>query len=278
MPDHSEARQMQSNTAGKAALAGLDLPAIRARIRSGAYTGDTMGVADGHVQANLVVLPYAQAFDFLVFCQRNPKPCPLLDVTLPGSAVPELLAPAADLRTDVPRYRVFSRGELVDEPTDIRSYWRDDLVAFLLGCSATFDNALRSARIPLPFLAEHAVPPVYRTKLQCRTVGPFHGPMVVTMRPVPRALVVKVTQLSARFPLAHGGPVQVGYPEQIGVDLAQPIHGTCRPLAADEVPMFWACGVTPQAVAVACKAEWMITHAPAHMFLADPHYEEHAVV
>lgn len=262
----------------KAALAGLGLPAIRAHIRSGAYAGDTMGVADGHVQANLVVLPKAQAFEFLVFCQRNPQPCPLLDVTLPGSPVPQLLAPQADLRTDVPRYRVFRRGELVDEPTDILGYWRDDLVAILLGCSATFDNALRNARIPLPFLARQAVPPVYRTSIACRPAGPFHGPVVVTMRPVPRQLVVKVVQLSARFPLAHGGPVQVGYPEQIGVDLQRPIHGSFEPLAADEVPMFWACGVTPQAVAMACQPEWMITHAPAHMFLADPHYEEHAAV
>lgn len=262
----------------KEALAGLDLPAIRAHIRSGAYSGDTMGVADGHVQANLVVLPMAQAFEFLVFCQRNPKPCPLLDVTLPGSAVPQLLAPGADLRTDVPRYRVFRNGELVDEPTDILCHWRDDLVAILLGCSATFDNALRNARIPLPFLARQAVPPVYRTSIECTPAGAFHGPVVVTMRPVPRHLVVKVTQLSARFPLAHGGPVQVGYPGQIGVDLERPIYGQYEPLADDEVPMFWACGVTPQAVAMASRPEWMITHAPAHMFLADPHYEEHAAV
>lgn len=264
------------STLRKDELAGLDVQRIRARIRSNAYTGDTMGVADGHVQANLVVLPRDLAFEFLVFCQRNPKPCPLLDVTLPGSPVPELLAPGADVRTDVPRYRVFRRGELVDEPTDILAYWRDDLVAILLGCSATFDNALRNARIPLPFLVRRAVPPVYRTSIACRPAGPFHGPVVVTMRPVPRDLVVKVTQLSARFPLAHGGPVQVGYPEQIGVDLTRPIHGEFEPLAADEVPVFWACGVTPQAVAMACKPEWMITHAPAHMFLADPHYEEHA--
>jgi uncharacterized protein YcsI (UPF0317 family) len=259
-------------------LAGLDIHRIREHIRSGAYSGDTMGVADTHVQANLVVLPRQVAFEFAVFCQRNPKPCPLLDITLPGSPVPELLAPTADLRTDVPRYRVFRGGELVDEPTDIRAHWRDDSVAFLLGCSATFDNALRHARIPLPFLQQHAVPPVYRTGIQCHAAGPFHGPLVVTMRPVPRELVVKVTQLSGRFPLAHGTPVQVGYPEQIGVELDRPIHGEYAPLRDGEVPLFWACGVTPQAVAMASKTEWMITHAPAHMFLADAHYEEHACV
>ena len=262
----------------KAQLRGLDIHQIRAHIRSGAYTGDTMGVADGHVQANLVVLPRSVAFEFMVFCQRNPKPCPLLDVTLPGSPVPVLLAPGADLRTDVPRYRVFRHGDPVDEPTDIRNLWRDDLVAFLLGCSATFDNALRQAHMPLPFLARGAVPPVYRTAIECEPVGPFHGPVVVTMRPVPRDWVVKAVQLSGRFPSAHGTPVQVGYPEQIGVDLSRPIHGEPIELAPDEVPVFWACGVTPQAVAQASRTEWMITHAPAHMFLADRHFEADAVV
>lgn len=267
-----------TSTLSKAALAGLDVAAIRALIRRGAYTGDTMGLANGHVQANLVVMPQAQALEFLVFCQRNPQPCPLLDVTLPGTWTPTLLAPGADLRTDVPRYRVFRHGELVDEPTDILAYWRDDLVGILLGCSATFDNALRQAGVPLPFLARQAVPPVYQTRLECRPAGPFHGPMVVTMRPVPRQWVTKVMQLSARFPLAHGAPVQIGYPEQIGVDLERPIYGRFEPLAPEEVPMFWACGVTPQAVAMASKPAWMITHAPAHMFLSDLHYEAHAVV
>lgn len=263
----------------KAGLQGLDIGAIRAHIRSGDYSGDTMGVADGQVQANLVILPKAVAFEFLVFCQRNPKPCPLLDVTLPGSPVPELLAPGADLRTDVPGYRVFRRGELVEEPTDIRAHWRDDSVAFLLGCSATFDNALRNARVPLALLENRTIPAVYQTSLQCRPVGPFHGPIVVTMRPVPREFVTKVVQLSGRFPLAHGTPLQIGYPEQIGIaDLARPLYGTYTPLRPDEVPMFWACGVTPQAVAMASKTEWMVTHAPAHMFLTDRHYEQDAVV
>ncbi|MCL4182654.1 MAG: putative hydro-lyase [Burkholderiaceae bacterium] len=263
----------------KSELRDLSIEQIRHHIRSGAYSGDTMGVADGHVQANLVILPKEVAFDFLVFCQRNPKPCPLLDVTRPGSPVPELLAPGADLRTDIPRYRVFRRGELVDEPTDIRSYWRDDLVAFLLGCSATFDNALRNARVPLRFLDQDTIPPVYETNVQCRPVGPFHGPVVVTMRPIPGELVVKATQVSGRFPSAHGTPFHIGYPEQIGItDLARPRYGTHLPLRLSEVPMFWACGVTPQAVAMASRTEWMITHAPAHMFLSDRHYEQDAVV
>lgn len=238
-----------------------------------------MGVADGQVQANLVILPEKVAFDFLVFCQRNPKPCPLLDVTLPGSPVPELLAPDADLRTDIPRYRIFRNGELVDEPIDIKSYWREDLVAFLLGCSATFDNALRNARVPLRFLQEGTIPAVYETNVQCRPVGPFHGPVVATMRPIPNHLVVKATQLSGRFPSAHGTPIQIGYPEEIGVtDLSRPKYGTYLPLQPSEVPMFWACGVTPQEVAMASRTELMITHAPGHMFLSDRHYEEDAVV
>lgn len=263
----------------KSALAGLDITAIRRHIRAGEYTGDTMGVAPGHVQANLVVLPAADAFEFMVFCQRNPKPCPILDVTLPGSATPELLAPKADLRTDIPRYRVFRRGELVDEPTDILSYWRNDLVAFLLGCSATFDNALRNAQVPLRFMEENVVPPVFVTNIQCRPAGQFHGPVVCTMRPIRRDLVVKATQLSARFPSAHGAPVQIGYPEQIGVhDLNKPKYGSAVTIHADEVPVFWACGVTPQEVAMASRTELMITHYPGHMFLSDRHYEEDAVV
>lgn len=263
----------------KSELNGLGITEIRQHIRAGRYTGDTMGVADGHVQANLVVLPRDVAFEFMVFCQRNPKPCPLLDVTLPGSPVPALLAPEADIRTDVPKYRVFRKGELVDEPTDIVDYWRDDLVAFLLGCSATFDNALRNAQVPLRFINQDTIPPVFETSIECNPVGPFHGPVVVTMRPIPRSLVVKATQISGRFPSAHGTPVQVGYPEQIGIhDLGKPKYGVPLPLQDDEVPMFWACGVTPQAVAMASKTEWMITHSPAHMFLSDRHYEEDAVV
>ncbi len=263
----------------KAQLQGLSIEQIRKHIRDGAYTGDTMGVADGHVQANLVVLPKEVAFDFLVFCQRNPKPCPLLDVTLPGSPVPELLAPGADIRTDIPRYRVFRHGELVDEPTDIQSYWRDDLVAFLLGCSATFDNALRNAHMPLRFLDQDTIPPVFVTNVQCRKAGSFHGPIVATMRPIPNDLVVKAVQLSGRFPSAHGTPIQIGYPERIGVsDLSNPDYGTPLPLKPSEVPVFWACGVTPQSVAMASRTEWMITHAPGHMFLSDRHYEQDAVV
>jgi len=263
----------------KREMQGLDIKQIRQHIRRGDYAGDTMGVAPGQVQANLVILPKHVAFEFMVFCQRNPKPCPLLDVTLPGSPVPELLAPGADLRTDIPSYRIFRRGELIDEPTDIRSYWRDDLVAFLLGCSATFDNALRNAKVPLRFMDQDTVPPVYETNVQCLPVGQFHGPIVVTMRPIPRHLVVKATQLSGRFPTHHGTPMQIGYPEQIGItDLSRPKYGSPSPPRADEVPMFWACGVTPQEVAMASKTELMITHSPGHMFLSDRHYEEDAVV
>ena len=183
-----------------------------------------------------------------------------------------------DIRTDVVRYRVFRNGELIDEPADIKKHWRDDLVIFALGCSFSFEDALTEDGIELRHVTENCAVSMYRTTIPTTPAGPFHGPLVVTMRPVPRELVVKVTQLSGRFPLAHGTPVQVGYPEQIGVDLEQPIHGDYTPLRDGEVPMFWACGVTPQAVAMASKTEWMITHAPAHMFLADRHYEEHACV
>jgi uncharacterized protein YcsI (UPF0317 family) len=243
---------------------------VRRQARCGELNGPTPGLAPGYVQANLVVVPRDLAFDFLLFCQRNPKPCPLLDVTEPGSPEPRLVAPGTDLRTDLPRYRIFRYGELVEEPTDLLAWWRDDLVAFLLGCSFTFENALVEAGVPVRHLEAGCNVPMYRTNLACRPAGIFRGPMVVSMRPLTPAQVVTAVQVCSRFPRAHGTPVHFGDPAAIGIrDLARPDFGDAVEIRAGEVPVFWACGVTPQAVAMEVKPPLLITHKPGHMFVTD---------
>lgn len=243
---------------------------VRSACRSGQFAGPTPGLAPGFVHANLVVVPRDLAFDFLLFCQRNPKPCPLLDVTEPGDPVPRGVAPGADLRTDLPAYRVFRRGELVDEPTDVRSYWRDDLVAFVIGCSFTFETALLQAGVPVRHVEQGCNVPMYRTNIECRSAGIFHGPMVVSMRPLTPAQAVTATRICARFPRAHGPPVHFGDPTAIGIrDAARPDFGDPVEIRPGEVPVFWACGVTPQAVVMTAKPEFVITHKPGHMFLTD---------
>jgi uncharacterized protein YcsI (UPF0317 family) len=244
--------------------------AVRLKARSGELTGPTAGLALGFVQANLVVVPKELAFDFLLFCQRNPKPCPLLDVTEPGSPEPRLAAPGANLRTDLPRYRVYENGELVDEPTDLKHYWRDDLVAFLIGCSFTFENALLQAGLPVRHVEAGVNVPMYRTNLACRPAGVFRGPMVVSMRPMTPSQALHAARICSRFPKAHGTPVHFGNPGTIGIsDLDRPDFGDPVPIHSGEVPVFWACGVTPQAVAMEVKPNLLITHKPGHMFLTD---------
>jgi uncharacterized protein YcsI (UPF0317 family) len=243
---------------------------LRASIRRGEWRGPTSGLAPGYAQANLAVLPRSAAYDFLVFCQRNPKPCPLLEVTDPGSAEPSVTAPGADLRTDVPRYRVLRRGRAPVEETDIRSYWRDDLVAFLLGCSFTFETAMQRGGIPVRHIECGRNVPMYVTSIPCRPAGAFHGPMVVSMRPLPAADIPRAVLITGRYTRAHGAPVHIGDPAAIGVkDLSRPDYGEPPDIRPGEVPVFWACGVTPQAVAIAAGVEFMITHAPGHMFVAD---------
>ncbi len=243
---------------------------VRHRARIGELTGPTPGLALGHVQANLVVVPRDLAFDFLLFCQRNPKPCPLLDVTEPGSPEPRLVAPGADLRTDVPRYRVYRHGEPTDEPRDLNGLWREDLVGFLLGCSFTFENALLQAGLPVRHLDAGCNVSMYRTNIACRPAGVFRGPMVVSMRPMTPAQAVRAVQVCSRFPRAHGAPVHLGDPAAIGVrDLARPDFGDPVEVRPGEIPVFWACGVTPQAVAMEARPPLLITHKPGHMFVTD---------
>jgi uncharacterized protein YcsI (UPF0317 family) len=237
-------------------------------IRKGEFQATTANLCQGYAQANLVVLPKASAFDFLLFCQRNPKPCPLLDVTEPGSPVPAVAAPEADLRTDISEYRVYRDGKLVDKPTDISSYWRDDLVAFLLGCSFTFERALLANDIPVRHIEENVTVPMFITNRECTPAGSFYGPMVVTMRPIPSSQVVRAVQVTSRFPAVHGSPVHVGDPAELGIaDLSKPHFGDPVTVKSGEMPVFWACGVTPQAVAMHSRPEMMITHAPGRMFV-----------
>jgi len=249
--------------------------ADRARIRAGDHTGPTSGLAPGFAQANLVILPDDDALDFLRFCVRNPKPCPVLEVTDTGSPHPAGLAADADLRTDLPRYRVFRDGQLVDEPTDIARYWRSDLVAFLLGCSFTFEWALAAAGLPVAHQVQGVNVPMYVTDRRCCPAGRFEGPLVVSMRPFTPAAIPQVVDISARFPAMHGAPVHIGDPAEIGIsDLAAPDFGDAVVLGADEVPAFWACGVTPQAVAIEARPSLAIFHAPGHMFVTDRHHDE----
>ncbi|WP_299951710.1 putative hydro-lyase [uncultured Modestobacter sp.] len=245
-----------------------DPAAARAAFRAG-LAGPSSGWAPGHTQANLVVLPREWAWDMLLFGQRNPQPVPLLDVTDAGSWE-TALAPGADLRTDLPRYRVWRDGELAGEPTDVNDLWHDDLVAFLIGCSFSFETALLDAGVPVRNIEQGRNVSMYRTDRQCRPAGRLSGPLVVSMRPVPGHLVATAVQVTARMPQVHGAPVHVGSPAALGIaDLARPDFGDPVELADGDVPVFWACGVTPQAALMASRPPFAITHAPGHMFVTD---------
>jgi uncharacterized protein YcsI (UPF0317 family) len=250
---------------------GLSLGhAERRRIRTGAFTGPTSGLAPGNVQANLAILPKAIANDFLRFAQANPKPCPVLAVSEPGDPSFPTLGHDVDIRTDIPRYRVWRHGELVEEPTDIRHVWRDDLVSFAIGCSFSFEEALIEDGIEVRHIALDCNVPMYRTSIPCVPAGVFHGPLVVSMRPLRPADAIRAVQITSRFPSVHGAPVHIGLSEQIGIkDISKPDYGDAVPVGPDELPVFWACGVTPQAAVAAVKPEFCITHAPGSMLITD---------
>src|SRR5688572_8351171 len=221
----------------------------RLAIRRGEWTGPTSGMAPGFVQGNLAILPEALASDFMRFCQLNPKPCPLLAVGAPGDWRLPSLASDLDIRTDLCRYRVFKNGEQIDEPTDIKKHWRDDLVIFALGCSFSFEDALVQDGIELRHLTCGSTVPMYRTSIETTAAGPFHGPLVVSMRPMKPADAIRAIQITTRFPAVHGAPVHIGMPEQIGIkDIMKPDYGDPPQINNDEIPVFWACGVTPQSV------------------------------
>ncbi len=243
---------------------------LRGAARRGEWRGTTGGHCPANQQANLVILPEEAAIEFAAFCTRNPAPCPLLEITPAGEHEPVHSAPGADLRTDVPGYRVYRDGKLTEQRGDIRDLWRDDLVAFLLGCSLTFEHALVEAGVPLRNVEQDSMISMYVSGIACVPAGRFHGPMVVTMRPIADAQIDLVRDLSARYPHAHGAPVHIGDPQAIGIrDLARPDYGDPVPIRFGETPVFWACGVTPQAVAERARVELMITHEPAQMFVTD---------
>lgn len=239
----------------------------RQRFRDGLVT-PTAGWSAGWAQANLLVLPREEAYDFLVFAQRNPRACPLLEVLEPGAVAGELLD--GDVRTDLPAYRVFRDGELVEEPTDLLAWWREDLVSFLIGCSFTFEDALQVAGIEVRHQAEGVNVPMYRTTRRCRPAGRLAGPLVVSMRPVPADRVADAVRVTGCYPGVHGAPVHVGDPAALGiVDLDRPDYGDAVTVRPGEVPVFWACGVTPQAAVVESRPSLALTHAPGHMLVTD---------
>lgn len=247
-----------------------DGASVRLGCRDGSIFGPTAGLAPGYVQGNLAILPKDVADEFLLFCQKNPKPCPLIGVSEPGSpAIPEIAADL-DIRTDVPLYRVWRDGEVVDEVADVSALWRDDLVAFVIGCSFSFEEALVADGLSIRHIDEGRNVPMYRTNMECRPAGRFHGPMVVSMRPFSGQDAVRAIQITSRFPAVHGAPVHVGAPASIGIaDIGRPDYGDAVTVKADEVPVFWACGVTPQSVIAASRVPFAITHAPGCMLVTD---------
>jgi len=242
----------------------------RLAARQGGYTGTTTGQAPGYVQGNLAILPAEMAGEFLRFCQLNPKPCPIIGVGEAGSHRVPALGENFDIRTDVPGYRVWKDGEIVDEPTDIMKWWRDDLVTFVLGCSFSFEEALIEDGLSIRHMERGTIVPMYRTNIECAPAGRFSGRMVVSMRPFRPADAIRAVQITTRFPAVHGAPVHIGLPEAIGIkNVDIPDYGDASPIAPDELPVFWACGVTPQSVILSTRPSFAITHAPGKMIVTD---------
>ena len=247
-----------------------DPAAVRRAVRAGFHREHTAGLAPGYVQGNLCIVPKDWADEFLLFCERNRKPCPLLAVSDPGDPRLPTLAADLDIRTAVPGYRVFRHGECVGERADIVDLWRDDLVAFVLGCSLSFEEALVDAGVNLKHIDRGACVAMYRTDIECAPAGRFRGKLVVSMRPLTPANAIRAIQITSRYPGVHGAPVHIGKPELIGVDLASPYLGIgVTDVAPDELPVFWACGVTPQSVVAEARPPLCITHSPGKMLVTD---------
>jgi uncharacterized protein YcsI (UPF0317 family) len=256
--------------------AGQTLPSETARLayRSG-KVGVTAGVAPGYVQGNLAILPEKLASAFHRFCQLNPKPCPIIGMSEVGDPRIPALGIDLDIRTDLPRYRVWRDGQLTEEPTDIVAHWRDDLVAFVIGCSFSFEEALIADGLKIRHIEEGRNVPMYRTNVPCASAGPFAGPLVVSMRPFKPADAIRAIQITTRFPAVHGAPVHFDKPELIGInDISKPDYGDAVSIRPDEVPVFWACGVTPQSVILQSRPDFAITHAPGYMLVTDARNSE----
>ncbi|WP_319370480.1 putative hydro-lyase [uncultured Ilyobacter sp.] len=243
---------------------------VRQMIRENKIKKNTAGMCHGYVQGNLVILPKIYTYDFLLFAQRNPKQCPILEVSDMGSREFGRMAPGSDIAADIPKYRVYKNGELHGEFGDIKSFWKDDYVSFLIGCSFTFESAMVDEGIEVRHISEGKNVPMYITNIQCEKAGIFEGPTVVSMRPLPYSDVVRAVQITSRYPGVHGAPIHIGNPSEIGIkDINNPDFGDSVEVKEGEIPVFWACGVTPQAVAMKVKPEIMITHAPGYMFITD---------
>lgn len=247
-----------------------DPRAVRLACREGRFSQPTHGQAPGCEQANLVILPADWADEFLRFCVRNPKPCPVLGVTEPGEVTMQGVAEGLDLRHDLPRYRIWRDGVLVEEPDSVAHAWRDDLVAFALGCSFGFESALHAAGLTPRHMQTGSNVPMFRTSIPCIPAGRFHGPLVVSMRPYTARAAIEAVQITARHPASHGAPVHLGDPSLIGIaDVMRPDYGDAVPVEPGEMPVFWACGVTPQAAIAAARPPFAITHAPGFMLVTD---------
>ena len=248
---------------------------IRALIRKGKWDKPTAGLAMGYAQANLVILPEKYAFDFLLFCQRNPKPCPLLEVLERGRFQTEFLSSEADILTDIPRYNIYRKGKLEGTVKEIKGLWKRDFVTFLFGCSFSFEEALVRSKIPMRHIEENRNVPMFITNIPCKPAGVFQGPMVVTMRPVHSDKVIRAVQITARYASVHGAPIHIDDPSKIGIkNMSKPDFGDPVTIKKGEIPVFWACGVTPQAVVMKAKPDLCITHTPGHMFISDLLNEE----
>lgn len=252
---------------------------MRELIRKEEWVYPTSGLCKSHVQGNMIILPKEWAFDFLLFAQRNPKSCPILDVTEVGNYEPINIAAGADVRTDLPKYRVWEDGVLIEEPLNVIKYWRDDLVAFIIGCSFSFESALIDSSIPIRHMESNSNAPMYITNIESNKAGRFSGPMVVSMRPVKHDKVPRAVLCTGRFPSLHGAPVHIGDPSVIGIsDITKVDFGDCVEVHDDEVPVFWACGVTPQAAVMKSKPPFAITHSPGHMFISDKKDADYSVL
>jgi uncharacterized protein YcsI (UPF0317 family) len=244
--------------------------ALRAACRAGEYDGPTSGHAQGYVQANMVILKAEDAEDFRQFCEQNPTPCPVLEILSPGDPEPKVSAPGADIRSDLSLYRVFRSGEPVGDVTDISDLWEDDFVTFLLGCSFTAEEALIAAGLEPRHIKETGIVPMFRTTKPTNGAGQFTGPFVVSMRPYTPENAQRAAEVTENYPMAHGGPIQIGDPDALGIrDIHNPEYGEAVTIEDGEIPVFWACGVTPQEAIRNAKPEIAITHAPGYMFVSD---------
>ena len=243
---------------------------VRQLIREGKITTQTSGMCDGYAQGNLLVLPMAQAYDFLLFTQRNPKSCPVLEVGDVGSRLVKRMANGGDIAKDIPKYRVWENGILTGEYTDVSHLWRDDFVYFLIGCSFSFEGELLAANVPVRHIEEGKNVPMYLTNIETDPAGIFHGKTVVSMRPMPADQAIRATSITASMPRVHGAPIHIGDPAVIGIsDINKPDFGDAVTIKEGEIPVFWCCGVTPQSVVMSAKPPIAISHAPGHMFITD---------